>query len=142
MLGKILVTAVVILLAFTLIRQKGLKNGLENGLLSHEGRREKPSSGPNSDVADREQSTLQKDLRLGAYLFLILMVGLGGTLYYSSWQDDHRVITVNLYRDGQQEPVSYQVYKYQVGERSFTTTDGINVTVAASERMEILGLND
>lgn len=140
MLGKILVTAVVIVIAFTLIRQKGLRNGLENGLLSQDGSREK--SEQNNKEAGSESSDLQKDLRLGAYLFLILMTGLGGALYYSSWRDDHTIITVNLIRDGQLEPVSYEVYKYQLGDRSFTTIDGVTVTVAASERMEIVGLND
>lgn len=36
--------------------------------------------------------------------------------------------------------MSYQVYKYQLQERSFTTIDGTQVTVAGSERMEVLGL--
>ena len=142
MLGKLLVTAVVILLAFILIRQKGLKSGLENGLLSHEGGRATHGEKKQGVNKDDKRSALQKDLRLGAYLFLILMTGLGGALYYYSWQDDHTIITVNLVRDGQQEPVSYEVYKYQLGDRSFTTIDGISVTVAASERMEIVGLND
>ena len=93
-------------------------------------------------VDGEKQSSLNRDLRFGAYLFLALMTGLGGALYYYDWQDDHTIITVNLHRDGQQEPVSYEVYKFQLGERSFTTLDGVNVTVAASERMEVLGLND
>jgi len=153
MLGKIILTAVVILLAFTLIRQKGLKQGLEDGLLKQDGDGN-GSAGSSGDtrkqVADsemqtegkKEKSSLQKDLRFGAYLFLVLMTGLGGTLYYYSWQDDHTIITVNLHRDGLQEPVSYEVYKFQLGDRSFTTIEGVNVTVAGSERMEVIGLND
>jgi len=69
-------------------------------------------------------------------------VGIGGALYYTSWQDDRTIITVNLYTDGAEQATSYQVYKYQLGERSFTTLDGVIVTVAANERMEVLGLND
>ena len=151
MLGKIILTAVVILLAFTLIRQKGLKQGLEDGLLKQDGNGSARSSGnTRKQIADskaqaeskKERSRLQKDLRFGAYLFLVLMTGLGGTLYYYSWQDDHTIITVNLHRDGLQEPVSYEVYKFQLGDRSFTTIEGVNVTVAGSERMEVIGLND
>ena len=152
MLGKIILTAVVILLAFTLIRQKGLKRGLEQGLLNPKGEGNDSMGSPAgaaTQLADNTQgdgnetqSSLRKDIRFGAYLFLALMTGLGGALYYYDWQDDHTIITVNLHRDGQQEPVSYEVYKFQLGERSFTTLDGVNVTVAASERMEVLGLND
>ena len=152
MLGKIILTAAVILLAFVLIRQKGLKQGLEEGLIKHNGEGHDSTNSTtqaraqlanNKQGVDGEkQSSLNRDLRFGAYLFLALMTGLGGALYYYDWQDDHTIITVNLHRDGQQEPVSYEVYKFQLGERSFTTLDGVNVTVAASERMEVLGLND
>lgn len=134
MLGKILLTAVIILIAFALLRQR-----------AEQEKRERSGAGPATDqpatsVGEPVRSELSQDLRLGAYLFLALMVGLGAALYYFRWQDDHRVITVTLYRDGQQQPVSYEVYKYQLGERSFTTTEGVVVTVAGSERMEIEGL--
>ena len=82
------------------------------------------------------------DLRTGAYIFLFLMVGLGAALYYFDWVDDHIILTINLHRDNLSEPVSYEVYKYQLEDRSFITTDGRTVTVASSERMEVLGLND
>ena len=70
------------------------------------------------------------------------MVGLGATLYYFDWLDDHTILTVNLHRDNLSQPVSYEVYKYQLEDRSFVTTDGRAITVASSERMEILGLNE
>ena len=69
------------------------------------------------------------------------MVGLGGVLYYYQWQDDRLVLTINLYRRNQAEPTTYEVYKYQLNERSFVTTDGITVTVAGDERMEVLELD-
>jgi hypothetical protein len=152
MLGKLLLTAIVIALAFTLARQKGLRKGLEDGLLSGDAadkagkqrNRASRSLQGNNDSPDSpaQDSTLHKDLRLGAYLFLALMTGLGGALYYYQWQDDREIITVNLYRAGLEAPVSYEVFKYQLGERSFVTTDGISVTVAASERMEVIGLDN
>ena len=70
----------------------------------------------------------------------MLIVGLGIALYYFQWQDDHSVLTVRLHSDGQANPIEYQVYKYQLQERAFTTLDGILVTVASSERMEVEGL--
>jgi hypothetical protein len=68
------------------------------------------------------------------------MFGAGGLIYYQRWQDDHTILTVNLYRGEQAGPVSYQVYKYLLDSRSFTTLDGIRITVADNERMEVLGL--
>ena len=73
-------------------------------------------------------------------MFLVLVLGLGAAMYYFQWQDEHSILTVRLHSDGQAEAIEYQVYKFQLGERSFTTLDGILVTVASSERMEVEGL--
>jgi len=73
-------------------------------------------------------------------MFLALTIGLAGLLYYYQWQDDRTLLTITLFRDGQSESVEYQVYKYQLQNRSFVTVDGVSVTVAGSERMEIDGL--
>lgn len=134
MLGKILLTVVVILAALIVLRQRHLTE-----------RRQRSGPGapsPAESSADRERESFANDLRFAAYTFLVLMVGLGGLLYYYRWQDNHTILTVTLYRDGQQDPVIYRVYRYQMGERSFTTVDGTVVTVAASERMEVEDLEE
>jgi len=102
----------------------------------------KPSSPPQPQdkAAAAVDNNLSADLRLGAYMFLALVIGLGATLYYFQWQDDHSILTVRLHSDGQRKAIVYQVYKFQLAERSFTTLDGILVTVASSERMEVEGL--
>ena len=79
------------------------------------------------------------ELRIAAYMFLTLIIGLGASMYYYQWQDDHTVLDVTLIRDGANS-ITYQVYKFQLGTRAFTTIDGISVTVAGSERMEVDGL--
>lgn len=135
MLAKIILTTIVILLAFLVLRQRSLAEKSETT------KRRLPDSGSSQQSAPTDPG-LASDLRTGAYLFLVLMVGLGAALYYFRWQDDHSIITVTLHRDNQQAPVTYEVYKYQLGERSFTTVDGLSVTVAASERMEVQGLED
>lgn len=130
MLGKILLTATIILVAFAILRQRSQAEARSR------------AAGPGDRAraaADRERS---RDLRVGAWLFLLLMVGIGGGLYYSRWQDDHTVLTVTLHSAGSSEPISYEVYKYQLGQRSFTTIEGTTITVASSERMEVEGLND
>lgn len=135
MLGKILLTITVALLAFVVLRQRHLAEKKEESGQADPG----PARPP---AADSGGDSLSSDLRIAAYLFLILMVGTGAALYYVRWQDDRTLLTITLHRDGEQTPVTYEVYKYQLGERSFTTTDGRVVTVAASERMVIEGLED
>ena len=132
MLSKFFITATVIIIAFLIVRQRHLspKTIKAKPLALSSKRKESP------------KSELAADLRTGAYIFLFLMVGLGAALYYFDWVDDHIILTINLHRDNLSEPVSYEVYKYQLEDRSFITTDGRTVTVAGSERMEILGLND
>ena len=100
----------------------------------------RPSKPQNGSTASNPVTQTISDYRLAAYLFLALMFGLGGLLYYFDWQDDHQIITITLYRDSQASPAQYRVYKYQLQERSFITLDRVLVTVASDERMEILGL--
>ena len=134
MLSKVFLTTFVIIIAFFVIRQRHLSgNNVGQKKLAIPRETEKKINSKNEFNAD---------LRLGAYIFLTLMVGLGAVLYYFDWLDDHTILTVNLHRDNLSQPVSYEVYKYQLGDRSFVTTDGRAITVASSERMEILGLNE
>ena len=133
MLSKFLLTALVIIIAFFVIRQRHLSG-------NNISQKNRTISRKTAKVNSRKEFT--SDLRLGAYIFLTLMVGLGATLYYFDWLDDHTILTVNLHRDNVSQPVSYEVYKYQLEDRSFITTDGRTITVASSERMEILGLTE
>lgn len=144
MLGKILLTAAVVCIAFIIVRQRHLAEHprADSTTTGQRGNPPRDKSRAAAPPAASDDPGLARDLRLGAYLFLIMMVGLAGGMYYFQWQDDHTVITVTLHRDDAQQPVTYQVYKYQLGERRFTTVDGVAVTVAASERMEIEGLTN
>lgn len=134
MLGKILLTLAVMIIAFFFVRQRDMKEK------SSPARNTSPTAKSHAKAALQEDNTLSADMRLGAYMFLVLVVGLGAALYYFQWQDDHSILTVRLHSDGQPEAMVYQVYKFQLAERSFTTLDGILVTVASSERMEVEGL--
>tara|TARA_B110000858_G_scaffold197865_1_gene261197 strand:+ start:323 stop:898 length:576 start_codon:yes stop_codon:yes gene_type:complete len=134
MLGKILLTLTVMIIAFFFVRQRDMK-----GKSSPLRNRLPPAQSPDK-AAQQEDNSLSADLRLGAYMFLALVIGLGAALYYFQWQDDHSILTVRLHSDGAREAMVYQVYKFQLAERSFTTLDGIVVTVASSERMEVEGL--
>ena len=134
MLGKILLTVTVMVIAFCFVRQRDTKR--KSGPV----RKNLPQTKSHEKAIEQEDHNLSADLRFGAYMFLALVIGLGATLYYFQWQDDHSILTVRLHSDGQDEAIMYQVYKFQMAERSFTTLDGILVTVASSERMEVEGL--
>ncbi len=136
MFSKFIITVFVIAVAVIVLRQRSSNQGKNN-------QRAKASQTPKPNGAiskGPEKGQLSKDMQLGAYLFLLLTAGIGGAMYYFQWQDDHSVLTINLYRDSQIEPVSYDVYKYQLREKSFITIGGLSVAVASSERMEIVGL--
>ena len=135
MLSKFFLTAAVIIGAFFVLRQRHIKS--ENAATSKSITVDKAQ-----EKIPSAKDELAADLRAGAYIFLMLMVGLGAALYYFDWQDDHTVLTINLHRDNQSAPVSYEVYKYQLEERSFVTIDGRSIAVASNERMEIIGLDN
>ncbi|MGJ8689891.1 MAG: hypothetical protein ACSHXZ_10255 [Gammaproteobacteria bacterium] len=128
MLGKLLFTIIIILLGILWIRR------------NREQERQEASKAAKRTPEISASPPALNDYRFAAYLFLALMIGSGSYLYYQRWQDDHRLVTVLLHRDGAQSPVTYQVQKSELEERAFTTIDGIRVTVAASERMEVIGL--
>jgi len=142
MFGKTLLTIGIILLAIVWLRNARRARWQEEqasapGGQSSAGRSSTGNSDHHSAAPPRSRLN---DYRFAAWLFLALMVGSGAYLYYLRWQEDNAVVTVILHRDGTNEPVTYQVLRNQLGNRAFTTIDGVRVTVAASERMEVLGL--
>ena len=128
MLGKILLTIIVVLLALVWIRKH------------REQERREAKQARNTDPLPENVTEPLNDFRFAAYLFLVLMIGSGSYLYYVRWEDENSLVTVILHRDGEQNPVTYQVLKSDLGNRAFTTIDGVRVTVASSERMEVIGL--
>ena len=128
MLGKILLTIVVMLLGLVWVRKH-----------REQERRDAQHAGKTTPASQKPAEPLN-DFRFAAYLFLVLMIGSGSYLYYVRWEDEHSLVTVILHRDGEQSPVTYQVLKSELGDRAFTTIDGVRVTVASSERMEVIGL--
>lgn len=141
MLGKILLTLVVIALAVLYLRKRARDE--------HAGS-DASAAGPARDPwRNRARGTDQDptragarptDLRIAAWVTLAVILGLGATLYYLSWQDARTPVTVLLHRDGTEEPVRYQVRKKDLDERSFVTVEGVRVNVSDDERMEIIGL--
>lgn len=130
MLGKILLTLLVTIGAVLVLKHRNQQAQSA----------EKQGAAGKTDTRNDSPDQGMSDIRTGAYLFLIIMFGVAATLYYFRWQDDHSIVTVKLIRGDETAPVQYQVYKFQLQERSFTTIDGTQITVADSERMEVAGL--
>ena len=146
MLSKLLITLLVISLAVIYLRRrkqasavsvKTDKSGKVTAFLAHAS-----SNGWQRDGKD-SQSTLQSGnpATMAGKLRMILWIALAGLILlgsaYSVWR---RELTVLLYSSGEQAPVVYRVPRKDLGERSFTTSDGTRVNVSDSERMEIIGL--
>jgi len=128
MFGKILLTFFIVLLGLLWlrqVRQQRLRDAVAHG-------RALPQSAPPA----------LNDYRFTAWLLLALMLGLGSYLYYLQWQQDNTVLQVVLHREGGSAPITYEVRRSELDERAFTTVQGVRVTVAASERMEVLGLQE
>ena len=70
MLGKILLTLAVIVIAFFFVRQRDMKNKTGSA-------RPKTRTALPNTVEAQEENTLSADLRLGAYMFLVLVIGIG-----------------------------------------------------------------
>lgn len=114
MLGKILLTLAVIITAIFYIRRRDLQQAESKSSVP---KTKQAVDNSKTDKKPVAEDSLSADLRLGAYMFLVLMIGLGAALYYFRWQDDHSILTVTLHSDNQSETTSYQVYKYQLQDR-------------------------
>lgn len=147
MLGKLALTLAVIIIAALFIRhrarsQRTAGRGAESARreTSNPWQREADNPGsPEIPVASRSpglRPAIRKVLLWGS---LAAVFAAGAGLYYLAWQDAREPVTVILH-SGNGNPVTYEVRKRDLGERSFTTLEGTEVTVADSERMEVIGL--
>jgi len=72
-----------------------------------------------------------------AYTLLGLVIAISALVFVLHWQDQHRVIDIQV-TNSQGETLKYQAYKKAIEGRQFTTIDGVSVDLADSDRIEIL----
>jgi len=79
-----------------------------------------------------------KKARWLVYGFLGLMILGSGFFIYLEWQEQYRVVSVNVVNSRTGETTTYQAHRADVDveQRSFRTLDGITVNVADVERIE------
>lgn len=118
MIGKILFTLVVILLIFAIAR----------------GRMRATTAGAaRSGLTD----PTPKWPRYLAYAFLALVIGVGATFFYLDWQQRNEVLSVKVINSRTGLTSEYQVSRGEMRGRTFTTLDGVTVTLAEEERIEV-----
>lgn len=77
-----------------------------------------------------------KWVRWLASAVVVLMVA-GAALYlYLDWRDASEIVQVRVIDAGSGKFYEYKVYRGELEERSFRTTDGRRVVLAETERME------
>lgn len=77
--------------------------------------------------------------KIAAYGVLITMLAGSGYFVYRQWQDEWQVVAVHIVNSDSGKESTYQAYRGDIDERSFRTTDGRVVNLAAVERMEVKG---
>jgi len=102
-------------------------------------------SGTGSDASDdqsemrhRSQApTVGQGLRIAVIILVAFMILGSGVYLYFEWQDRYRVVSVRVVDTQSGQSVSYEARRGDVGERSFVTLDGLRVTPAETERIEM-----
>lgn len=147
MIGKLALTLAVIVLAALFIRHRARSRRSPGR--GAEPPRQQAANPWHRDTGDRQSSDIPVGRRrfhlpaatgkalLWATLSAVVTVGAG--LYYLGWREARQPVTVILH-SGDSDPVIYRVRRHELGEGAFTTLDGTRVTVADSERMEVVGL--
>jgi hypothetical protein len=144
MLGQLLITLLVIVAAVIVVRrqraaQRNPAKKPQSGETTDpwQGKNRQSTSAPQ---AANTQAPMANTMKSALWLILAGIIVIGSISTFLHWQDQQRLVTVLLYRDADQSPVIYRVAKRNIGEGSFITEDGTQVTVSANERMEIVGL--
>ncbi|MEX0737712.1 MAG: hypothetical protein WD071_00055 [Pseudohongiella sp.] len=144
MLGKVLITLLVIIVAAIFLRKQRARQRVSDQPSRPSSQRADPWQGQNrknpTDLPADALPTMAGNMKTVLWFVLAGIVIAGSLVTYLQWQDQQRLVTVLLYRDADQSPVIYRVSKRNIGDSSFITEDGTQVTVSANERMEIVGL--
>lgn len=153
MIGKLLLTLMVIALAALYLRkryQQDHKNTQRpaslpartsgNADLDTFLDKARRSAENTPDTASKQGSNQAARTKAVLWTLLGTVLTMSSIASYWYWQDQQRLVTVLLHRSASESPVIYRVPKRNLGNMEFLTDDGIRVTVSANERMEVVGL--
>jgi hypothetical protein len=117
MITKILFTALIILAALTFLRHKNSQ-----------------SRGPE---LRRQREEERRGVMMVAVALVSLTLAISAGIYYMHWKEAHHIYNVQIINSHNGEQHTYQAYRDDIGPRSFRTTDGRQINLADTERMEV-----
>jgi hypothetical protein len=125
MIGKILLTLAVILVAWLVVRNRQKRMTA----IAQEARLQAPTasisaSGPNP-------------WKWAGYLLVAVMILGSGLFLYAEWQDRYRIVTVRVVNTDTGQGTDYRAHRMDVEDRRFITLEGLEVSVADNERIEL-----
>ena len=74
------------------------------------------------------------------YTLLGLIISISILIFVLHWSNQRQIINIRV-TSSQGETTNYQAYRKTIEGRRFTTLGGIDVTLGASDRVEMLGQN-
>ena len=95
------------------------------------------SSLPNA-TTDRSRGGVSS--RAVIYTLLGLIISISILIFVLHWSNQRQIINIRV-TNSQGETTNYQAYRKTIEGRRFTTLGGIDVTLGASDRVEMLGQN-
>ena len=122
MLLKILFTLAVILAVAVIFR---VKNPTQK-------------SPPPNTATDRSGGGVSS--RAVIYTLLSVIISISILIFVLHWSEQRRIINIRV-TNSQGETINYQAYRKTIEGRRFTTLDGVDVTLGASDRVEMLDQN-
>ena len=122
MLLKILFTLAVILAVAVIFRVKS----------------QTQKSLPPNAATDRSEGGVSS--RVVIYTLLGLIISISILIFVLHWSNQRQIINIRV-TNSQGETINYQAYRKTIEGRRFTTLDGVDVTLGASDRVEMLDQN-
>ena len=122
MLLKILFTLAVILAVAVIFRVKN----------------QPQKSPPPNATPDRSEGGVSS--RAVIYTLLGLIISISILIFVLHWSNQRQIINIRV-TNSQGETINYQAYRKSIEGRRFITLGGIDVTLGASDRVEMLGQN-
>jgi len=122
LITKILFTALIVLAALLFMRHKSSPSRRQ--VLEQQARQ-------------AQQDESRKIAMFVAIAFVSLTLAVSAGLYYSHWQEAHRIFTVQVINSHTGSGETFHVYQGDINGRRFRTIDGRLINLSDSERMEV-----
>lgn len=133
-MGQFLITALVIGIFYLWWRHQQRIKAVESERLR----------GRQSSSALPASSSIKPPMPVKALVIALVTAALltsGGYAIYD-WRDKHTLLEVTLVNPVTDSRETYQVYKKDLQENSFTTREGQRIRIASSERLEVRRIDD